>query len=163
MGIVIFVSGTCDIFCYWKNSSVLMNSCSKATSFPNQLFLCHSELCVLCLLYFHVFLGGKNESTMLSLLSFEILNQWNFEENWCEHYIQIYMGMLCFRNLSWKSSSGLIHGVFFSVTGNMTFIVKCAPVLKEWNFCCCSCSLRAAAVVLAWIVTVSPLKLKCWK
>jgi glucan phosphoethanolaminetransferase (alkaline phosphatase superfamily) len=36
----------------------------------------------------------------------------------------------------------------------MAFIVKCAPVLKEWNFCCCSCSLRAASVVLAWIVTI---------
>jgi len=37
----------------------------------------------------------------------------------------------------------------------MTFIVKCAPVLKEWNFCCCTCSLRAAAVVLAWIATIT--------
>jgi len=39
--------------------------------------------------------------------------------------------------------------------GSMTFIVKCAPVLKEWNFCCCTCSLRAAAVVLAWLVTIT--------
>lgn len=51
---------------------------------------------------------------------------------------------------------------FFSITVSMAFIVKCAPVLKEWNFCCCSCSLRAASVVLAWIITVSPFKLICW-
>lgn len=37
----------------------------------------------------------------------------------------------------------------------MTFIVKYAPVLKEWRFCCCSCSLRAAAVVLAWFSAIA--------
>ncbi|KAJ9596643.1 hypothetical protein L9F63_012340, partial [Diploptera punctata] len=36
----------------------------------------------------------------------------------------------------------------------MAFVVKCAPVIKEWNYCCCSCSLRAASIVLAWIALV---------
>ena len=151
-------------FGYWKNSSLLMNSCSKATSFPNLLFLCCSELCVLCFLYFHVFLERKK--IMRAPCSVYChLKSWTsgiFRKT-SMNIIPVYMGMLCFRNLSWKSSSDLIHYVFFSVTGSMTFIVKCAPVLKEWNFCCCTCSLRAAAVVLAWLVTVSPSKLKCWK
>lgn len=42
---------------------------------------------------------------------------------------------------------------------NMTFVVRCAPVLKEWNFCCCKCNLRAAAIVLAWLGTVGNLTL----
>jgi hypothetical protein len=51
----------------------------------------------------------------------------------------------------------------FFITGSMTFVVKYAPVLKEGRFCCCSCSLRAAAVVLAWFAAVSSFRLNCEK
>ena len=98
---------------------------------------------------------------MLSILSFEILNQWSFQKNWYEHYTIIH-GHAMFQKLVLEKQQWFNMMCFFSVTGSMTFIVKCAPVLKEWNFCCCSSSLRAASVVLAWIVTVSPFKLKCW-
>jgi hypothetical protein len=36
----------------------------------------------------------------------------------------------------------------------MTFTLKGAPVLKQWN-CCCKCGLRTAAVALGWIQLVS--------
>jgi hypothetical protein len=45
----------------------------------------------------------------------------------------------------------------------MTFIVKYAPVLKEWRFCCCSCNLRAASIVLAWFAAVSSFRSNCEK
>lgn len=99
---------------YWKNSSVLMNSCSKATSFPNQLFLCCSELCVLYFLYFPVF----HEIKKIMRAPYGLychLKSWTsgvFRKTGM-NIMPLYMGMPCFRNLSWKSSSGLIWCVFF--------------------------------------------------
>ena len=38
--------------------------------------------------------------------------------------------------------------------GTMPFVVKCCPVMKRWNCCCCSCDLPTAAVIVGWIYMV---------
>ncbi|XP_069679622.1 uncharacterized protein [Periplaneta americana] len=42
-----------------------------------------------------------------------------------------------------------------STTSNMTSIVRNPSQLEECSCCCCKCSLRAAAIVLAWFNTIS--------
>jgi hypothetical protein len=70
-----------------------MSSWFKAAGFPNQMLWCYPQI-VCGVFYFLVFLKRKkiilNESTMFSLLLFQILNQWNFHKNWYEHYIIIH-------------------------------------------------------------------------
>ncbi|XP_069679619.1 uncharacterized protein [Periplaneta americana] len=34
----------------------------------------------------------------------------------------------------------------------MTFRVKCVPVIKNWSCLCCSCTMRTAALILAWLL-----------
>jgi hypothetical protein len=36
----------------------------------------------------------------------------------------------------------------------MPFVVKCCPVIKQWNGCCCLCELRTAALCLGWTYMV---------
>lgn len=71
-------------------------------------------VCVLYFLYFPVFLEKKNENTMLSILSFEILNQWSFQKNWYEHYIIIH-GHAMFQKLVMEKQQWFNMMCFFLV------------------------------------------------
>lgn len=118
--------------------------------------------CVCCFfLYIHVLLGGKNVWGHHAVYH---LKSWT-SEIFRKTGMNIIHGHAVFQKLVLEKQQwfNMWCVFFFSVTDSMAFIVKCAPVLKEWRFCCCSCSLRAAAVVQAWIVTVSPFKLRCCK
>jgi len=43
-----------------------------------------------------------------------------------------------------------ISGACYS-DGTMPFVVKCCPVTKRWNGCCCSCDLRTVTLIVGWI------------
>jgi len=51
---------------------------------------------------------------------------------------------------SWTTRDG--SGVIYSYH-TMPFVVKCCPVIKQWN-CCCHCELRTAALCVGWTCMV---------